>query len=356
VVDRPDAAELIRSLTARSILAELQALERYELPEEIPAIDAEWARMAIRLGAEPRGLAQMVDGYRRGHQVQWEGWFDLVEREQLDPGARRELLERGWRFFFDYAGRMSVFITDEYLRERDRLLRSREQRRVQLVRDLLEGHEVEPAELDYDLDGQHLGAIAWGRGGADALRALAQELDRRLLLVGVIEDTWWGWLGAHRMLSRAAALALDRFRPPQGVRLALGAEAGGAEGFRSTHRQATRSQRAAVRTDAPVTRYDDIALEALAGLDPHEAREFIDRELRGIDGEDTRARRLRDTLQSYFRHGQNAATTAAALGVHEQTVGARLRAVEERTGRPVASRRAELETALRLRHYLGPVS
>ena len=47
------------------------------------------------------------------------------------------------------------------------------------------------------------------------------------------------------------------------------------------------------------------------------------------------------------------AAAAAALGVHEQTVAARLRAVEERTGRSVAARRAELETALRLREYLG---
>jgi PucR C-terminal helix-turn-helix domain/GGDEF-like domain len=355
-VDRPDVAELIRSLTGRSMLVELQALERYELPEKIPAIDAEWARTAIRLGGEPRDLAQMVDGYRRGHQVQWEGWFELVEREQLDPAARRDLLERGWRFFFDYAGRMSVFITDEYLRERDRLLRTREQRRVQLVRDLLDDHDVDAGGLDYDVDGHHIGAIVWGQAASDVLRALARELDRRLLLVGVLEDTWWGWLGGQRPLSRAAARALDRFHPPAGARLALGAEAAGVGGFRRTHQQAARSHRAAVRTDATVTRYDDIALAALAALDPAEAREFMDRELRGIDGEDTRARRLRDTLRSYFEHGQNAAATAAALGVHEQTVGARLRAVEERTGRPVASRRAELETALRLRGYLGPPS
>lgn len=57
----------------------------------------------------------------------------------------------------------------------------------------------------------------------------------------------------------------------------------------------------------------------------------------------------RQTLRAWFAVGHN----AAALGVHEQTVAQRLRAVEERTGRPVASRRAELETALRLRDLLG---
>jgi hypothetical protein len=38
------------------------------------------------------------------------------------------------------------------------------------------------------------------------------------------------------------------------------------------------------------------------------------------------------------------------------TVARRLRAVEERIGRSVATRRAELETALRLRDYLAPAN
>jgi PucR C-terminal helix-turn-helix domain len=45
---------------------------------------------------------------------------------------------------------------------------------------------------------------------------------------------------------------------------------------------------------------------------------------------------------------QNASAAAAMLGVHEHTVGYRLRTIEERLGRPVIARRAELETALRL--------
>lgn len=77
------------------------------------------------------------------------------------------------------------------------------------------------------------------------------------------------------------------------------------------------------------------------------------RELSGLDGDDTRAARLRETLQAWFAAGHNATAAAAALGVHEQTVAQRLRTVEERTGRPVAARRAELETALRLRNLLG---
>jgi DNA-binding PucR family transcriptional regulator len=48
----------------------------------------------------------------------------------------------------------------------------------------------------------------------------------------------------------------------------------------------------------------------------------------------------------------NAASAAAALGVHQQTIANRLRAAEERIGHPVAARRIELETAMRLRASL----
>ena len=102
-----------------------------------------------------------------------------------------------------------------------------------------------------------------------------------------------------------------------------------------------------------MTHYDEVALEAMAAENETEARSFIARELRGLDGADARSRRLRETLRAYFAAGQNAASTAAALGVHEHTVARRLQVVEDRIRRPVTARRAELDTALRLRRYLG---
>jgi DNA-binding PucR family transcriptional regulator len=102
-----------------------------------------------------------------------------------------------------------------------------------------------------------------------------------------------------------------------------------------------------------VTHYDEVALEALLGQDERRAREFAHRELVGLDGGDERSRRLRETLQAYFGSGQNAAAAAARLGVHDQTVSYRLRTIEERLGRPVTARRAELDVALRLMELLG---
>jgi hypothetical protein len=318
------------------------------IPVTCPEVDADGARRTAHIGP----LGPLLSGYRAGHAVQWETWFELVEQQQFQPSPRRELLERGSRFFFAYADRLSRFVTEEYFSERERTLRSHEQRRMHVVREILEGREGDAAALDYDVQGEHLGVVAWGPEGANAVRELAKTLDRRVLVVSVIDQTWWAWLGGSRPVGDRVR-ALERLRPPANTRLAVGTEASGRDGFRRTHRQAVSAQRAALRTDAPVTSFEEIALEALAGENVEEAKAFAARELRALEGDDKRSGRLRETLEAYFASGQNAAATAAMLGIHEQTVAQRLRAVEERTGRPVASRRAELETALRLRRYIG---
>lgn len=358
-VERPDLADAVRVGARQSMGTELRALAAgCRLPASCPDVDADGARYAARLGVP---LHHVLLQYRLGHAIQWEAWFELVDDAEPDPNARRDLLERASRFFFAYADRMSRFATELYTDERERLLQSREQRRVQLVRELLEGGEVDADAIGYDVDGMaHLGVVAWGRGGDEAVAELARALDRTPLVVSAADETWWAWLGAHRAegaggpAAGRAERALRRLRTPPGARLALGTPADGRDGFRRTHRQAAAAHRAAVHSDTPLVRYEDVALETLAASDATAAREFVELELGGIDGDDVRSTRLRETLVAWFGCGQNAAATAARLGVHEQTVAQRLRAVEERTGRPVVARRAELETALRLRRLLSP--
>lgn len=167
-------------------------------------------------------------------------------------------------------------------------------------------------------------------------------------------DQTWAWLGGAEPLGKGGLELLKGFSPQASTTLALGNEERGRDGFRRTHRQAGQAHRAGQNRGEAVTWYSDIALESLAGADEPEARAFVARELAGIDDDTARSRGLRLTLETYFAAGQNAARTGTTLGVHEQTVAQRLRAVEERTGRAVATRRVELETALRLRRYLDP--
>lgn len=346
----PELAEALAAGARPSILAELVAMQNNAaLPELCPEVDAEGARLEARFGV-PIDLA--IWPYRVGHSIQWEAWFLLVEQRERDAEARHALLEAGSRFFFAYADRMSRWVAEEYTAERDRLLRGREQRRVNLVRELLAGRDVDAGALDYDLDLYHLGVIAWGADAVEAVRALAKTLDRHALIVGASEDTWWAWLGGRAPLPEQRHKELARVRPPEDTYFAFGCEAAGRDGFQSTYEEATAAQRIALVRKVPVTHYDEVALEVLAGEDAERARTFVSRELRGIDGEDPRSRRLRETLRAYFIAGQNAAATAAALGIHEQTVAQRLRAVEQRTSRIVADRRAELDIALRLREVI----
>lgn len=349
-VERPELAETIRVGAEEAIGGELRALAEESLPETCPEFDAEGARQCARLGVP---LEAVLLQYRLGHAVQWDEWLDVVEGHELPAAGRRELLERGSRFLFAYANRLTGFVVGEYARERESLLRESEQRRMFLVREVLAGREAAVDALGYDLSLNHVGVIAWGDAPEQAVRAVARGLGRSVLVVGAGEGDCWGWIGAVRPAEDPRRPGLEGVVVPGGTRLAVGDEEQGVEGFRRTHRQAALARRAAATCDENVLHHSAIALEALASADPEAARAFVVKELRGLDAADRRTARLRETLLHYFRSGQNAAAAAAALGVHQQTVGHRLRTIEELIGGPVNERRAELELALRLRDFLG---
>lgn len=346
--DRPQFAETTRLGAVHSIGAEVRALRTGQLPQACPVFDAEGARQCARLGVP---LHAVVLLYRLGHAVQWERWMRLVEQHEPSDEERRALLDGASRFFFAYANRVTRFAIEEYTGERERLLRGREQHRFVLVRDLLDGRHVSPGALGYRPADHHVGLVASGDSAADALWGLASLLDRRPLILRADESSW-AWLGGDNPLDDSAEAALRRFRPPPGVRIGVGDQAAGVDGFRRTHAQAEFAHGAAVRRDQPLLAYDAVALEALACGNRDAARAFVARELRGLERDDLRSRRLRATLRAYFAAGHNAAGAAATLGIHQQTVAQRVQAVEQRIGRSVVRRRAELETALRLREHL----
>ena len=57
---------------------------------------------------------------------------------------------------------------------------------------------------------------------------------------------------------------------------------------------------------------------------------------------------LKETLRAYFRAERNVSSAAGALGVNRNTIASRLRTVEERLGRSLATCGADLEVALDL--------
>ena len=346
----PEALEPTRANARRDIGREVAALlEGFALPVSCPEEVANSARYAASTGFPLAGVLQC---YRTGHAVQWGPWLDAVESLGLGDDERRALLERGSAFFFEYADRCSKWSEAVYTEERERLLRGREQRRTQMIRDVIGGAKPEAAQLDYELARDHVGVIAWGRDPDAALDRLARELEQPMLRVAAGRDTAWAWLGSDEDWTQADVRALERMLPPTGTQLAVGGPARGVEGFRRSHDEARQARRIAERGSSPVTFYDEVGLVALAAQDEPRARAFVAHELGPLTDDDERSASLRATLRAYIETGLHASSAAAVLGVHERTVANRVRAAEERLGRPVAARSAELGTALRLHELL----
>jgi hypothetical protein len=342
--------EQINKYARASLREHLGAFRRDALPKSAPDVDAAAAIAAARVGE----LDTLLSAFRSAQMILWESWFCIIEDSpDLRGDERRELLTRGSNFFFRYADLLSDYVTVTAQTEIAQLRGNSEQRRYRAIRGLLEGEPLPASpDLQLDLDQHHLGLFAWGERGEEATRELTALLDRRLLIVSPLQGSWWGWISGARPFEPHEERALERFRPPPSAGLALGLPNHGAAGFRATHRQAQRARWFAT-PDAPVLiRYADVAVESLASENREDARTFVERELGAIDDESAISRRIRETLAAYFAAEHNAASAAATLGVHQQTVANRLRAAEERLGRPVGSRRLELELALRLRAAL----
>jgi diguanylate cyclase with GGDEF domain/PucR-like helix-turn-helix protein len=349
---RPELADGLRASCYGNIRVALQALggDR-QPPRNSPAEAMNEARATARADI---ALEPLLHTYRIGHAVVLERFFVLVEDLDLSPAQRRSATLIGSKYLFAYVDRVVGEVSEEYTTERQRVLRSSIQRRVQLVRDVLAGASVDSAELGYRLEQEHLAVVATGPTADASLRDLARRLERRLLTVAMTDDTVWAWLGSLRRSERderhdsAWAQAAGR------TRYAVGEPAWGISGFRDSHEQALAAHRVAAHLPQPVIRYDDVALEAALLYDAHAARRFVEHELGPLALNDPRTCVLRETLSSYLQSGLNAAATAAMLNVSDRTIAYRIHGVEDLLGRSVLARSSELAAAARLHRVLNP--
>ena len=313
----------------------------------IPASLFAQARRAARSGV---GLDTVLRRYCAG--------FALLGDFLLAAGGDAHLqateLQKVWRALAALFEGLLAAIAQEHTEEASAKGKSREQRRSERVRKLLAGELLDSADLGYELDAHHLGAIAAGPGARRALRELASTLDRRLLLVEGGGGSLWAWLGSKRALEATEALrvASTAFSPE--VSLALGETGEGISGWRLTHRQAKAAAPIALRKGPSLVRYADVALLASALADEVLAESLRKAYLAPLEEERDGGVSLRETLRAYFAAGRNASSAAAALGTSRQTVNKRLALTQERIGRPLDSCAAELETALRLEELEVP--
>jgi hypothetical protein len=308
----------------------------------VPAAVLIQARYAARRRV---GLPVVLRRYAAGYSILSDFLMQELggERSGGSP-AKLYRLQRELTALFD---RLLDAVSTEYEDESRHITPS--ERHIQRIKRLLSGELVDTANLAYDFDGWHLGAIAAGAGAEQLLRAMAADLDRRLLLlVEDGDDTVCGWVGGHREFNQEQLAELASHTRPLRASLAIGEPAHGLGGWRLTYRQARLALSVAQRRQALFTRYGDVALLASFLRDEDLVVYLTDTYLPPLAAERGGGKTLRQTLRAYFAAGRNAASAAAALGVSHQTVTNRLRTVEERLGRPLCSCRAEMEAALEL--------
>jgi hypothetical protein len=312
----------------------------------IPAALCAEPRQAARSGI---GLDVQLRRYVAGYLL----FCDFVMQASEDapsPGTAPHRLFRTLGLIFD---RLLVAAIDEYRHEsgegRRAPLSDHQFKRVQM---LLAGERVSADELAYELDDWHVGAVAHGDGMAAALRHAGEAADRRILLVQGDAGAIWAWFaGRERVAVAEIATPLSASTPSDGI-VALGEPARGFEGWRLTHQQASAAFAIARRNAGEVVRYADVGLVASISRDRLVASSLRQLYLAPLGSGHDGGTALRETLRAYFTAGRNVSSAAAALRISRQTVGSRLRVVEEKLERTIESCAPELELALRL-HKLG---
>lgn len=360
----PDSLEENRASTEAGIraFAVLMAAGADPATIELPAATVAYAQASVRRGDS---LPVLMRSYRLAVEVAWPAIFDRIAVHSKDEVALLAAGQLGSAWLFAYMDVALTLAEELYDRERSRWLRSAAASQAETIQTLLDGRQRDvgqaSARLRYALDRQHLAAVAWldNAEDGDPLAHLEAAIDQVAAAAGA--DTVLvqpvGLLAASAWLGRIAPFeaALDDVRIDQesapGVHVALGEPAAGLSGFRSSHAEAGHARRVATlagRRAGTVTRFERVALAAMATADVDQARAFVSRELGALADDEDVARRLAATLRAYLDENASRSRAAKRLGIHENTVSYRVRQAQELLGRSVEDRTLELRVALAL--------
>jgi hypothetical protein len=228
------------------------------------------------------------------------------------------------------------------------------------VRAVLAGEPIDGGaagpRLGYELERDHLAFVVWSEGDefgpehfTDLERSaleLAYGLGAEAPLVVLLgRGLVAGWVGAREPIS-AAHTGIEG-----DCLAAIGSPGVGVAGFRTSHEDAMHARRVArlaARRPGTVTRFEDVALLAVASSDFDLARRFVASELGPLGADDDETVRLAATLRAYLEENASPRRAGRRLGIHENTVKNRVRAAADRLGYAPEEHVADLLVALRL--------
>ena len=349
-VDPPQLYAAFDAASHAELRAALVALgEARRRPRSLTPEGEQLVRMWARDGEPLQRLLEFSEPWNR---VLSEHWIDAVQQTASETHASSEVTREAIGVCLGYVSGVATLMAGAHASQVAELRAGRPRAELRIVQDLLGGRACMPAALAYDLSLTHAAFIAWGAGAADVTAFLRARLRRHVLAVAVSENLTWGWIGSHGHLDPASLRRLERDLESLDVSLAFGRPGAGIEGFRRSHEQAREARVVGAARGQRLTVHDEVTLELLASQNPERARAFVLDELGPLAAAGPREPGLRRTLEVYLSSSLNATAAAARLAVHDQTVTNRLRRIEDLIGRPIQTRRVELDTALRLAYLV----
>jgi hypothetical protein len=351
------AATFASTVSVLTLMADMVRLAHPPSEATLPPDAAEYTREFVRRGASIDGLLR---AYHVGQATFFHNWVAGVEADASDSDRAARAIELGANWTFDYISTLNRELVGRYTAERERWVRSADAVRTETVRAILAGDPIDVdaagPRLHYRLDRHHMAFVVWSDGeefGPEefaALESTAVELASDVgtetpLVVLLGRGLVAGWVGAREPVTVRARRIAGR---PQ---VAIGSAGIGVEGFCAGHQDAMHARRVARlagRRPGSITRYEDVALLALASADADLARRFVTAELGPLTGRDDETVRLAATLRVYLEENASQRRAGRRLGIHENTVKNRVRAAGDLLGHAPEERVAETLVALRL--------
>jgi sugar diacid utilization regulator len=285
-------------------------------------------------------LDAMIGCYQLGLSLLWD---ELIENAGPNTALRVELLGRLSASLSNHTHAITA-VTEAYVEERERLLRSRGRALDEFLRLLLTEEaplrvvEARARTLDLRLEVPRVAALF----SPAAARAEAESEDLRRVLEargpageiipGRVPEGVLALLPAGPDHETALAEIAGRL-PRRAWRTGVGGVGTDAPGLRRSAREARRAIEIGVllRQEKPVHRYADLALLDLVDVGSPRAEEFTRRVL-GPLARPGVGEIYRKTLRAACRHGFQLKLAAAALGIHPNTMSYRLGQIRRRFG------------------------
>jgi DNA-binding phage protein len=344
-LDAPEP-EYVAGLRAAVSAAVAYGLSAIDAPEgralTIPIELFSQARQAARNGVS---LETVLRRYFAGYTLLGDFIVEAAQHGESISSAGLQRVLRAQATVFD---RLIAAVAAEYQSESQIEVSSLEQRRNQCVRKLLAGEFVDTAQLSYEIDAWHTAVLASGPEAEQAVRGLAETLDRRLLLVRQGEGALWGWFGGRHQLDYGEIERHAGGHRPTQVSLSVGEPGQGLAGWRLSHAQARAAFPIVQQGTQSEVRYADVALLASMLQDEVLVNSLNEMYLAPLIDDRDGGQALLQTLRAYLATERNTSSTAAALGISRSTVTRRLQAIERRLDCQLGHRASEVEAALRL--------